>query len=270
MTEVVTALAVHSFESRAPFNEPQVHALHHLHGLGFVCQMADSTWQLTGKGCEALLWVQRCVPKSQVFSKLSAHPSLEVLREASTWQLLVALLDAGWSLRGAPRQKRQRQMLTPVDSTNSPGTFYIFGKDLQRHRVYMMVLLRCSGPHSLFSDAGRGVARVHHAQVAKYYEAILDGKSDGKLEQPESEMCNVSLEPDTATGADDLLLCPTRRSQSHVSAVELPAPRPVPQVDMDVGSLEEEVSHTESGGFSSEDSIMFCSMSQKNRWNLDC
>ena len=149
-----------------------------------------------------------------MFQSLPDH-SPETLAKATDWELFDAARQAGWTVQGKPR--RAVPPLLPGDIAK---VYYVPSVSLERHRLYIIVLLRCE---RMFAE---GLWRqVLHFQKQKYYREMLEGKSTGELPQHQAAEAQHARAEHAAAGLELDVQPPVARQvarDGHAPNVLLP------------------------------------------------
>ena len=217
---------------------------------------AERMYVFTRLGVQSLRHVHQCTAPARFFrtvGELADIPHAE-WPYCSNWELFKLLQHEGWQLRRAPPPKIIKRNPLPAHTSAALRghlLWYLPGESLQSRRPYMLALLQSK---TLFESLA--LAELHHCQPVKYYEKVLDGRSDGTLElrpiqdsEDEAPKLSLDVSEDPAPGAiRDVAVRPARprRAGAGSSAGELQhaAPEPAQQVD-ELMQLFEELSPAE-------------------------
>ena len=141
-----------------------------------------SKFFFTQLGAQSLRHVRMCAAPMRFFkspSELVDIPQKEWCY-CSAWELLQLLCANNWQLRRAPPPKVLKQQplqaLKPDAYQHERLFWYLRSVHVQNCKPYMLALLRAK---QLFANSE--LLELHRCQPMKYYERVLDGKSNGCL-----------------------------------------------------------------------------------------
>ena len=139
----------------------------------------SSSLALTRCGMRRLRAARVATARDDIFKVPAALADDEkMLADATPWELLVSLKRQGWQVARKPSKPQlQRRPLPPHTADAREKIWYLSSASLAKSAAYMKSLLLSA---RLFAS-GHAVA-VHHLQSCKYYEDILQHKSNGAIQ----------------------------------------------------------------------------------------
>ena len=147
---------------------------------GVIQRVGEHQYVFTEHGLQRLRHMHRCTLPTRFFQSIQDLDELELedLKQCTTWELLTLLKHRHWQLRQAPQPKALKtRPLPPVTAAALDAgerVWYSRTISLQSQTSYMIALLQSEEQ----IQAGSW-QMLHHCQPKRYYDAVLNGSSDG-------------------------------------------------------------------------------------------
>ena len=134
----------------------------------------SSTWALSTSGMQRLRPCRMLATPKKFFS--DHELDLAALKDATQWELLKSLQRQRWVLRKRPTGAKLKALKAAPFVPGGDKFWYLPGTSLVKHVGYMRSL---ASAEKLIAD---GAVCIHHCQAAKYYQQLLDRKTDGSIQ----------------------------------------------------------------------------------------